>query len=334
MRCMKSSNRRTLGAHIRHVARATQRAFRLLSRRRRRRLFNVKIMKSRQANLLLAQIVSDNQPTLVTRLGTTEASTLVYFLKNNVSGECQFPEKIHTTMRTNSGFFPTSDSLLSRFCRETLVRLKEIDVLGLRAGALEKPFWNLESETMAHIDDLPRLVDIEDLLPIGKPYSWTQSLAGKKVLVIHPFEKSIRSQFQRRELLFSDSKFLPDFSLDVLRAEQTAGDNQELTKFPSWFDSLNSMKQEIGRRDFDVALIGAGAYGMFLASECKRIGKTAIHIGGALQLLFGIYGRRWTDPTSPDSAKVLPLINEHWAGPAPSEVPAGVLRVEGGSYWP
>ena len=76
------------------------------------------------------------------------------------------------------------------------------------------------------------------------------------------------------------------------------------------------MKKEIAHRDFDVALIGAGAYGLFLATECKRLGKVGIHIGGATQLLFGILGKRWTDPSSPDSSSVLPFINEHWTGPA------------------
>ena len=42
--------------------------------------------------------------------------------------------------------------------------------------------------------------------------------------------------------------------------------------------------------DFDVALIGCGAYGFPLAAKLKTAGKQAIHLGGVLQALFGIKG--------------------------------------------
>lgn len=48
------------------------------------------------------------------------------------------------------------------------------------------------------------------------------------------------------------------------------------------------MKDEIDKQDYDIALIGCGAYGFPLAAHIKRSGKKAIHLGGALQLLFGI----------------------------------------------
>ena len=56
------------------------------------------------------------------------------------------------------------------------------------------------------------------------------------------------------------------------------------------------MVKEIEKKDFDIALIGAGAYGMPLAYKIKKMGKKAIHIGGSLQCLFGIKGSRWEAP--------------------------------------
>ena len=56
------------------------------------------------------------------------------------------------------------------------------------------------------------------------------------------------------------------------------------------------MKAQIDKEDFDICLIGAGAYGFPLAAYVKRKGKKAVHLGGALQLLFGIKGSRWEDP--------------------------------------
>jgi hypothetical protein len=39
--------------------------------------------------------------------------------------------------------------------------------------------------------------------------------------------------------------------------------------------------------DFDIAIIGCGAYSFPLAANVKRIGKNSVHLGGASQLLFG-----------------------------------------------
>ena len=47
--------------------------------------------------------------------------------------------------------------------------------------------------------------------------------------------------------------------------------------------------------DFDVAIIGCGAYGFPLAAKLKQAGKQAIHLAGATQLLFGIKGKRWEE---------------------------------------
>jgi hypothetical protein len=127
--------------------------------------------------------------------------------------------------------------------------------------------------------------------------------------------------------------FFSGCDLNVLPAFQNVGDIPSQTFFAIWFDALEYMKEEIARRDFDVAPIGAGAYGVFVAAECKRRGEAGIHIGGATQLLLGILGKRWTDPSSPDSSSVLPFINEHWTGPTKAEIPAGASKVEGGCYW-
>jgi len=50
---------------------------------------------------------------------------------------------------------------------------------------------------------------------------------------------------------------------------------------------------------FDIAIIGAGTYGLLLATYVKNPGQKSIHLGGAVQTLFGIKrGRRITLPCS------------------------------------
>jgi cation diffusion facilitator CzcD-associated flavoprotein CzcO len=84
--------------------------------------------------------------------------------------------------------------------------------------------------------------------------------------------------------------------------------------------------------DYDICIIGAGAYGFPLAAHVKRKGKKAIHLGGATQLLFGIKGRRWVD----NPLLYYPyinLFNEHWCYPLPINKPQSAQKVEDACYW-
>ena len=65
------------------------------------------------------------------------------------------------------------------------------------------------------------------------------------------------------------------------------------TEYVTWFDALESMRAQIADKDFDVALIGAGAYGLPLAAFVKDLGRKTLHLGGVTQILFGIIGSRW-----------------------------------------
>jgi cation diffusion facilitator CzcD-associated flavoprotein CzcO len=92
------------------------------------------------------------------------------------------------------------------------------------------------------------------------------------------------------------------------------------------------MKRKIDQSDYDICIIGAGAYGFPLAAHVKRMGKKAIHLGGVTQLLFGIKGRRWVD----NPILFYPYINlynEHWTYPSLEDKPTGAGKVEDACYW-
>jgi hypothetical protein len=207
---------------------------------------------------------------------------------------------------------------LERFARLALEDCQQVDLLGS---------W-LPDESRIPFAAMPCRVPLPDLEPYLHADPWSAALAGRKVLVVHPFDATIRSQYGNREALFKDPRVLPKFDLVTFQAVQSiAGD---CPRFPDWFAALDWMKQGIAALDFDVAIIGAGAYGMSLAAFIKRdLGRKAIHMGGASQILFGIRGHRWD--TIPEYAQG--LYNDAWVRPAPTEKPAGADRVEGACYW-
>ena len=152
-------------------------------------------------------------------------------------------------------------------------------------------------------------------------------MSGKRVLVVHPFRKTILSQYEKRAQLFPGRDILPEFaSLTVIQAVQgLAGQD---TGYDSWFDALDAMERKMDAADYDVAIIGAGAYGLPLAAHARDTGHAAIQMSGATQLLFGIKGKRWDD--HPVISK---LYNPAWVRPDESEGITNKEKVEGGSYW-
>lgn len=59
----------------------------------------------------------------------------------------------------------------------------------------------------------------------------------------------------------------------------------------------------------------------------QRMGKKAVHLGGATQILFGIKGKRWDE-----NPAVSKFYNEYWVRPLPEES-VRKNNVEGGCYW-
>lgn len=164
--------------------------------------------------------------------------------------------------------------------------------------------------------------------PILHENPWTEILAGKKVLVVSPFADSIELQYRtNRKKLFRNEKVLPLFDLNVIKAFNfLRGANNQ--KIVSWFDALKIMEEKISKIDFDIALLGCGAYAFHLGAFIRRMQKIAITMCGGLQLLFGIYGSRYESWLRDEG-----VLNSSWIRPHVSERPIGWQLVENGAYW-
>ena len=208
---------------------------------------------------------------------------------------------------------------------------KELDILGSWLQP-EKHLFEYWKQA-----DVVKLVFLE---PWHSIRPWSRVLENKNVLVIHPFAKSIESQYKRRESIFADTNVLPKFkSLRIIPAVQTLGGSDG--RFNNWFDALEWMKDEMDKEPYDIAIIGCGAYGFPLAAHAKRTGHQGIHLGGATQLLFGITGNRWIKEygMGDEYFSLLPehayrkLMNETWVRPDNTETPQSAKNVEGACYW-
>ncbi len=281
---------------------------------------------------LISQAILSEAPVMIARLGSTELTCMVNYLG------VKYPEKfksikgyitqqtppwwwnnsIINQMQKWSGFFPPKIEKVEQFCELMIEDLSNVDILGS---------WLKEESFFSDELSQSKKVMLEDLEPFFTNNPWTRALEGKKVLVVHPFVESIKSQYQKREKLF-DNNLLPEFELEVIPAVQSIAGQE--TEFNDWFAALDFMKEQISQKEFDVCILGCGAYGFPLASFVKNMGKKAIHLGGATQLLFGIKGKRW------EQYIVYPysnLFNEHWVRPGNTETPKKSSLVEDGCYW-
>ena len=284
------------------------------------------------ASDLIKQTLASDKPCMICRFGSVELNAILKYVDINDSrsaakkslgyirgeiGEFWWDERTLQKMQRNAGFFPATDAALNRFCERILEEIKGIDILAS---------WQQEDIRLRKHFPEAGIVHLRDLNPWTHKDPWSHALKGKRVLVVHPFSKTIAGQYKKRELLFDNKTILPEFELTTLKAVQSIGGTQ--VPFTTWFDALDYMCNKISNTDFDVAIIGAGAYGMPLASFVKSIGKKAVHLGGVTQMLFGIRGKRWDK-----QALKYNLYNEHWGRASPDETPDNFKTVEKGCYW-
>jgi len=285
--------------------------------------YNSHILFAQQGQNRIGELIVLNKPLMVSRLGGVEMSCLRTFLARTGKSNKGYSNKIKSAMANNAGFFPSDDNSLDAFAKLYLENMSHADVMGVWFYKHEDFFCNTFCRDA-------ELVDNFCLEPYRFSNPWSARLAGKRVLVVHPFVESINKQYmEKRQLLFASPDILPEFELKTVKAVQSIAGSK--VAFATWFDAYQYMCDEIAKVDFDICLIGAGAYGLPLAAFAKSLGKQAIHMGGTTQLLFGIKGRRWEEHEHAQSTAK--LFNEHWTRPLEAETPANKDIVDKGCYW-
>lgn len=286
---------------------------------KRNRYYGRKIKETDEANKIIYERLRSGKPFLAARFGDAELRALVYTLDCDYGFRKTFPDYIKKAMSLNAGFFPPTDENLIKFGHLLYDSAEKVDMYGV--------WYNLMEDYVIHKKSPgAELVRLTALEPYRSNNPWSKALEGKRVLVVHPFEESIKTQFAKREKIFENPDVLPKFELITYRAVQTnAGGTSD---YKDWFAALDAMFNDIKKIDFDIAIVGCGAYGLPLSAKIKDLGKQVIHLAGATQIMFGIRGARWD--VRPDMQK---YFNSYWIRPSESEKPKNAKAVENACYW-
>lgn len=278
----------------------------------------------------IRRAIESGSPLCVGRLGRTELQIAQrarskelgklgwQVIDSLASGDPNFYFRKARQLIEGAGLHPLTEMAEKKFYNTTADALKHVDILASWAPGEAWFASELTNST---------LVPLDSLEPFRSTTPWSQALAGKRVLVIHPFEESIRSQYLTHgDKLFQGRGVLPEFDLVTFRPAQAYFG--EVRDADEWFQKLEDMTHTVGTLSFDIAIIGAGPFGLPLGSEIKKMGKQAVVMGGATQLLFGILGGRWsTDPA------IQSLRNDLWVHPLASETPSRAKHIERSAYW-
>ena len=276
-----------------------------------------KIIQSTQENLGLS----------FGKMGSVEASCLIESVKSPHMRNWDTPAHGRTLRQAaaiNAGVYPPTDDNLDKWSQIYIGAVQDLDYI------LE---WCPEYGDQYIIDNhcfrTKKFFSFGDYEPFFmKENNWLESLSDKKVLAVSPLANSIKSQFERFDEVW-DGK-ISFGELEVLQCQYSPYVSGEAL-YETYFDALSSMQSELIGIDFDIAIIGAGAYSLPLMRTIKMLGKTSVHLGGATQLCFGIKGRRWSQDNNFKNSEFYNRTS--WINPLESDTPKNNKLVENGCYW-
>lgn len=271
-------------------------------------------------NNFISHFLKNKTPFAAGKIGITELNILYCYFHIKNGGEL-LPHLKHE-VEDIAGLYPYNTQTVIEFSENLLSNLPAIDLI---------PRWNkviphFESEIFNNYCKSSYFTTLEQLEPFFADNPWTNHLEGKTVLVFSPFADSIQRNFENLPKIWNN-KIKNNFKLKAYKypfaIKITDNSEYKVSK-----DIYNKYIDILHQEAFDVAIFGTGYTSLLYTLEAKKMGKSAIHLGGSTQILFGIKGQRWKEIN-----RFNDIFNEYWTEPQQHELPSKRHIVEGGCYW-
>lgn len=282
-----------------------------------------------EANRLITTSLRSGKPFAVGRIGLSEVNLVYWYMTGGLQSECNKVMKpyddeyvtLEERLEPNGIYGGCGDEFFAEFIK------------GIKAADIQV-YWNQfgiepqQDHIFANHSNHSIKVHSECLYSFMHPDFWSKALEGKKVLIVHAHQSEIEKQYAIREKLWTGAHAGKVPTFGQLITYKPAWVMGATKPHSSWLETLNAMKADISKLEFDVAIMACSHFGMPLLAHIKNtMGKTAIYQGGELQILFGIKGARWDN--NPHVAQH--YNNENWT--RPSEKPDNHYVLDGGCYW-
>lgn len=293
--------------------------------------YNLVIENDRLRNYLKNKI-QNNKHFIIPRIAGIE-NKLAYFgvmmMQNKNNFQQQLLERFLAVMKNNAGIKISNPQSIMKYATSYLQAFHECDLY-----FDWEPWGNVaqsifDSLLFIHLNFNKTRVSALTLDIFHHIHSnpWTRCLKGKRLLIVSPFVESMQEKLNDREKIYGIDLF-PECEFVFLKPPQTQA-NCQSDEFDVELERFVSKIREI-KDDFDVALVSCGGYGNLVCSKIYQMEKSAIYVGGVLQMYFGIYGSRWER----ERGDIMKLYkNEYWTRPKETERPDGFQNVENSCYW-
>jgi len=283
----------------------------------------------KDSNNKIIELLQLNKPFLITRMGIGAETYITYFYKktNNINNNIM---QWLDYLSNNAGIYNIKTAVsLVKYCSIYFNSVKHSDYLACFKDSIinEQNYMKPDNKDVLYSRILePFYCCLEDIKP------WSHYLLGKKVLIISPFVESFKKQLSNNFQIFKDPNkkiFLDNQDFIFYKCFQTSAGNHI---HKNWEETFDIMCNDISKLEFDIALVSCGGYGVPLCYYIKKnLDKSGIYIGGGLQLLFGVMGKRWDNN---DMWKKIIKENESkFIRPQDNEIIKNNKKVENGCYW-
>jgi hypothetical protein len=280
--------------------------------------------KAHKDNIYIKEIIKQNKPFFIGRIAGCELKVAYCFQQGNLFDVVDELKELEN----NAGIFTRDNKSLAEYSKRLIESYEHCTIISEweQGGKVFSHTGSGQEYISKRTPKIPK-IDARALEPYYFKDNWMPELKGKKILVIHPFSKTFQKQITNIKRIFPNRSWFEDCEINFAQPPLTlAGNHQD----KDWQEHLNPFLESLStQKDFDIAFVAAGGYGMLVADYIfTRLNKSVMYIGGALQLFFGVIGKRWFD-----NKEILKIMNDDWIRPSREDKPANFINVEKGCYW-
>ena len=286
----------------------------------------------------LATQVAEGRLFAAGKLGTSELNAILFYVAQRATETSPkpYPEMIIRHMTLNAGLFPATPAALDAWCEHMIKEvLPQMDGIA-EWNPIQPLYESMVLNSYAPESTRFPLRSLEPYYAAKQEHKWPARIpADTGIAVVSPFAKTIAAQHARSESVWSSGSpwSTPAPTIHVVRAGYSpmltsAAANAWPPTITDWSSAVSSVVEQVVATGAKLAIIGCGALSLPAAAALKKRGISAIHLGGATQILFGVKGARWARHDV-----ISKFFNDAWVSPASDECPTNAGAVESGCYW-
>jgi hypothetical protein len=279
---------------------------------------NLILNGSREVCKVIQSALDNDDGAIIGRNGTIELEQMISLNHSKMK-----------TLMTNAGIFPYE--IVKEWSLQSIKATQASDVL---ATGWYEPLKVAEQNALSEWKCKAIQVPLRSLEPyyVSLEERWTNLMKGEAVSVISCFTETMKSQISRLDLVWPSGMLPSDIRWNWVQTGHppcvARGSNEWPSHVKNSLEAVDWIVSEVVRQGSRFALIGCGGIGMPVALKLKERGVICIVLGGAIQVLFGIKGRRWETHSI-----ISKFWNSSWVFPLEEETPGNAKTIEGGCYW-